>query len=38
MVLGRVPAGGTPADFRQFLKDDAQGWAKVVRDNNIRAE
>ncbi|MEG3062745.1 MAG: tripartite tricarboxylate transporter substrate binding protein [Comamonas sp.] len=36
--LGLVPAGGTPADFRQFLKDDAQGWAKVVRDNNIRAE
>ncbi len=36
--LGLVPAGGTPADFRQFLKDDAQGWAKVVRDNHIRAE
>ena len=36
--LGLVPAGGTPADFSQFLKDDAQGWSKVVRDNNIRAE
>lgn len=36
--LGLVPAGGTPADFRQFLQDDAQGWAKVVRDNHIRAE
>lgn len=36
--LGLVPAGGTPGDFRQFLKDDAQGWAKVVRDNHIRAE
>jgi tripartite-type tricarboxylate transporter receptor subunit TctC len=36
--LGLVPAGGSPEDFRKFLKEDAQGWAKVVRDNNIRAE
>lgn len=36
--LGLVPAGGTPEDFRKFLREDAQGWAKVVRDNNIRAE
>lgn len=36
--LGLVPAGGSPEEFRQFLKEDAQGWAKVVRDNDIRAE
>ena len=36
--LGLVPAGGTPADFQKFLKDDAQAWAKVVRDNHITAD
>lgn len=36
--LGLVPAGGSPEDFQKFLKEDAQGWAKVVKDNHIRAE
>ncbi|MFT4193972.1 Bug family tripartite tricarboxylate transporter substrate binding protein [Ottowia sp.] len=36
--LGLVPAGGSPADFQQFLKDDAQAWAKVVRDNHIQVD
>ena len=36
--FGLVPVGGTPADFQQFLKDDAQAWSKVVRDNNIKAD
>ncbi len=36
--LGLVPAGGTPADFQKFLKEDAQNWSKVVRDNNIKVE
>ncbi len=35
---GLAPAGGTPADFQQFLAEDAKAWAKVVRDNDIRAE
>ncbi|MFT3778545.1 MAG: tripartite tricarboxylate transporter substrate binding protein [Ottowia sp.] len=36
--LGLVPAGGSPADFQQFLKNDAQAWAKVVRDNHIQVD
>ena len=36
--FGLVPAGGTPADFQKFLKDDAQAWAKVVRDNHIKVD
>jgi tripartite-type tricarboxylate transporter receptor subunit TctC len=36
--LGLVPAGGSPADFRMFLVDDAKAWSKVVRDNEIKAE
>ncbi|MFT3815982.1 MAG: tripartite tricarboxylate transporter substrate binding protein [Acidovorax sp.] len=36
--FGLVPAGGTPADFQQFLREDAQAWSKVVRDNNIQAD
>lgn len=36
--LGLVPAGGTPADFQKFLKEDAQSWAKVVRDNKITVD
>ncbi|MFT3720665.1 Bug family tripartite tricarboxylate transporter substrate binding protein [Pseudorhodoferax sp.] len=36
--LGLVPAGGTPADFQQFLKEDTQAWAKVVRDNDIKVD
>lgn len=36
--LGLVPAGGSPADFRRFLADDAKAWAKVVRDNDIKVE
>jgi tripartite-type tricarboxylate transporter receptor subunit TctC len=36
--LGLVPAGGSPADFQNFLVQDAQVWSKVVKDNNIRVE
>lgn len=35
---GLIPAGGTPADFRKFLAEDANAWAKVVKDNNITVE
>jgi len=33
-----IPAGGTPAEFRQFLTQDASIWSKVVRDNNIKLD
>ena len=36
--LGLAPAGGSPAEFQQFLIDDAKAWSKVVHDNNIKAE
>lgn len=36
--LGLVPAGGSPADFQKFLNEDAQAWAKVVRDNHIKVD
>lgn len=36
--FGLVPAGGTPMDFQQFLIEDGKAWAKVVRDNDIKAE
>ncbi|NDY91817.1 Bug family tripartite tricarboxylate transporter substrate binding protein [Ideonella livida] len=35
---GLLPAGGSPATFRQFLAEDARGWAKVVQDNQITVE
>lgn len=30
-----TPVGGSPESFQQFLAEDARGWAKVVKDNNI---
>lgn len=35
---GLVPAGGTSAEFRQFLAADASAWARVIRSNNITVE
>lgn len=32
---GLVPDGSAPAAFRRFLAEDAQAWARVVRDNRI---
>jgi tripartite-type tricarboxylate transporter receptor subunit TctC len=36
--LGFEPAGGTPAEFAQMVRADAERWSKVMRDNNIKAE
>jgi tripartite-type tricarboxylate transporter receptor subunit TctC len=33
-----TPVGGGAEEFRRFLADDAQAWAKVVRDNQITNE
>jgi tripartite-type tricarboxylate transporter receptor subunit TctC len=30
-------AGGSPAEMDRFLRDEIARWAKVVRDNKIRA-
>jgi tripartite-type tricarboxylate transporter receptor subunit TctC len=32
---GLPPVGSTPAAFKAFLSEDARGWAKVVKDNQI---
>jgi tripartite-type tricarboxylate transporter receptor subunit TctC len=36
--LALTPVGGGAEEFRRFLADDAQAWAKVVRNNQITAE
>lgn len=38
LELGLVPAGGTPAEFAQFLAHDSKNWEKVVKDNRITAD
>ncbi|HVZ45827.1 MAG TPA: tripartite tricarboxylate transporter substrate binding protein [Ramlibacter sp.] len=35
---GLLPAGGTVDDFRKFLVADVRSWAKVVKDNGIKAD
>ena len=36
--LGFDAAGGTPAAFADMVRADSQRWAKVVRDNDIKAD
>jgi tripartite-type tricarboxylate transporter receptor subunit TctC len=36
--LGLVAVQDTPAEFQKFIAEDAKVWAKVVKDNQIRAE
>lgn len=36
--LGFNPAGGTPEAFAAMVRRDSERWAKVIRDNNIKAE
>lgn len=36
--LGMIPVGSGATEFQRFVKDDAAAWAKVVRDNDIKAE
>lgn len=35
---GLVPAGGSPAAFRQFLAEDSRAWGQVIRQNRITLE
>ena len=37
-TLGVVPVGGTSAAFAQFVKDDAERWAKIIKSAGIRIE
>ena len=34
--MGAEPAGGTPADFGQFLRAQLAHWGKVVKDSGIK--
>ena len=36
--LGGVPMPMTPADFRKFIADETEKWAKVIRTANIKPE
>ncbi len=36
--LGGIPLTGSSADFRKLFVDDAQKWAKVMREANIKPE
>ena len=37
-TLGVDPVGGTSAAFTQFVKDDAERWAKIIETAGIKAE
>ena len=36
--LGCAVAGGSPADFEQFIADETEKWAKVVKFAGIKAD
>jgi tripartite-type tricarboxylate transporter receptor subunit TctC len=36
--LGGIPLTGSNADFRKLFVDDAQKWAKVMREANVKPE
>ncbi len=36
--LGAVVVGSTPADYREWLKGDAQRWGQLVKAANLKAE
>ncbi len=35
---GMTPASSTPAEFRQLIEKDAARWARVIKDQGIKAE
>jgi tripartite-type tricarboxylate transporter receptor subunit TctC len=36
--LGAIPFAGSAAEFRRFIADEAEKWAKVIRFANLKAE
>jgi tripartite-type tricarboxylate transporter receptor subunit TctC len=36
--MGAVLKGGSPDDFRNFLKSETEKWSKIIRTANIKAE
>jgi tripartite-type tricarboxylate transporter receptor subunit TctC len=37
-AMGAEHAALTPRDAHQLLKDDAEGWGKIIRETNIKAD
>ena len=35
---GALPAGGSPQDYVQFMREESARWGEVVRTNNIKME
>lgn len=38
LAIGAVPVGGTPAQMGEFMKVQAERWAKVVKDGNVKVD
>ncbi|MFO1412517.1 MAG: tripartite tricarboxylate transporter substrate binding protein [Burkholderiales bacterium] len=36
--LGVTPVGGTSAQFTQYVKDDVERWAKIVKSANVKLD
>ena len=37
-ATGRQVAGGTPEEFREFIRVETAKWARAVKDANIQPE
>jgi tripartite-type tricarboxylate transporter receptor subunit TctC len=37
-ALGAEPYGGTPEAMRQFLREDKDRWARLIKDLNFKLE
>lgn len=37
-TMGTHPFGGSPDDFRNYIKTDHEKWAKVIKEGNLSAE
>jgi hypothetical protein len=37
-LVGADPVGGTPAEFRAFLRSEIAKGGKLIRESNIRPE
>jgi tripartite-type tricarboxylate transporter receptor subunit TctC len=36
--LGAVVVGSTPVEYRKWLKDDHDRWAKLIKDANVKGD
>ena len=38
LAQGAIPSGNTPQEFARLIDAEITKWAKVVKDNNIKAD